>query len=128
MDWETVPIGGFEPQPHATPIMFDTVFAVALALPIGGILIAFAALLPSWRWVFGLIIMTGTVLLWARMHYGLFASPVWARAVFGLLLHSFILVAISYCGGLLWYLSRRVVIGAPSGEPHRIDWRQVRVD
>jgi len=126
MAWETVTTAGFEPPPHETSIMFDTVFAVVLAIPIGGILVAFAVLLPSWRWVLGLVVMTGTALLWARMHYGLFANPVWARAVFGLLLHSFILVAISYCGGLLWYLSRR--IDAPSGEPHRIDRRQVRVD
>jgi hypothetical protein len=108
--------------------MFDTIFAVVLAVPIGGILIAFAVLLPSWRWVLGLVVITGTALLWARMHYGLFADPVWARVVLGLLLHSFILVAVAYCGGLLWYLSRRAAIGASSGEPHRIDRRQVRID
>ena len=90
--------------------MFDTAFAVVLALPILGILIALTVLLPSWRGVLGLIVIAGTALLWARMHYGLFADPVLARVVLRLLLQSFIWAALGYCGGLLWYLSRRAAI------------------
>ena len=108
--------------------MFDTIFAVALAVPIVGMLIALTVLLPSWRWVLGIILISGAALLLARMHYGLFANPALARTGLGFLVHSSILAALAYCGGLLWYLHRRAAMEAPSGEPHGIDRRQVRVD
>ena len=108
--------------------MFDAVFAVALAIPIIGMLIALTVLLSSWRWVLGFVLIAGAALLLVRMSYGLFPNPALARTVLGLLVHSSILAALAYCGGLLWYLSRRAAIEAPSSKPNGIDRRQVRVD
>jgi hypothetical protein len=88
--------------------MFDTaLFAVVLAVPIIATLIALTVLLPSWRWVLGVILIAGAALLSARMSYGLFADPALARAVLQLLMHSSILAALAWCAGLIWYLSRQ---------------------
>src|SRR5262245_8636057 len=101
--------------------MYDTTFAVVVAVPIFGMMIALTALLPWWRWAFGIVVVAGAALLWTRMNYGLFANPAWARTALRLLVHSYILAALAYCGGLLWYLSRRASIEVPSGEPHGVD-------
>ena len=61
--------------------MFDAVFAVALAIPIIGMLIALTVLLSSWRWVLGFVLIAGAALLLVRMSYGLFPNPALARTV-----------------------------------------------
>ena len=71
------------------------------------VLVVVTLLLPSRRWVFGLIFAAGAVLLGARMSYGLFPNPVLARAWFGLLLNSAIIAFVVYAVGLLWFLARR---------------------
>lgn len=85
-------------------LLDEALLVLLIAWPILGLLIAFTAVMMSWRWVVSFIVVAGAMLLcfWSSqtpIDQGHTESITWA----GALLASFTIASAIYLAGLFWF-------------------------